>query len=70
VEDPIRLQATRQEEGSRGPNAAADDMTINDGKVSDGSKDGIQWQQRATRLQVREDAEEDGGVGEACWMMV
>jgi hypothetical protein len=48
----------------------ADDRTIDNGKVSEGSKDGIQQRQRATSLQAWEDAEDDGGVGGACWMIV
>ncbi len=70
VEDPTQPRTTHQEEGSRGPNAAADDTTINNGKVSDGIKDGIQRRLRATCLRAREDAEEVGGVGGACWMIV
>ncbi len=70
VEDPTWPRTTHQEKGSRGPNAVADDKTIDDGKVSDGSKDGVQRRQRATSLRAREDAEEDGGVGGACWMLL
>jgi hypothetical protein len=48
----------------------ADDTTIDNSKVSDGSNDGVQQQQQATSLRVRKDVEEDGGVGGACWMIV
>ncbi len=34
VEDPTRRRTTRQAEGSRGPNAGADDTTIDNGKAA------------------------------------
>jgi hypothetical protein len=53
VEELTQPRKTGREEGSRGPNVVAADMTINKGKVSDGSKDGVQRWQRATSLRRR-----------------
>ncbi len=70
MENPTRPRTTHREGGSRGTNAAADVTTINNGKMSDGSKVGVQRRQLATSLRAWEDVDEDGGVGGACWMIV